>query len=274
MARLLDLALEVRNIIYHEVVRGARVRFALPGEKFRLSTCAALLVCCKQISAEFFPIFHEDVRINLSTKIDKKKGTIPLPNIRLDAIQHAKLQLSVFATDGGMIVLKGMTGLKSFTFPVEETFDIPSHIFECNTQPICHCIPESDWQTDWKSAWEASMDCPDCNEALALGHLQRQIHTRKALLVGKCRCNVPRDGYGSDGYECACSDNPIRKVIGAWEYSNQPFKLIAEAAIYDDTGFIGDWTGFFDLGAKEMVICDTIDNDLIIDEFVVDLQGY
>jgi hypothetical protein len=237
MARLLDLPLEVRNMIYHKVARGAKVKFVAPGEKLQLSTCGALLVCCKQVSTEFLPIFHEDVRINFSTKIDKTLGTILLPSIQLDAIRHVKLSSIVFATNGGMLALRRMSNLKSFTFPVPGGFDIPEYIFECMSGPICDCS-DSSLYDEWGEC--GYPECPNCDEKYALGELQDQINRRKGLLVGQCACNNDRDGYDYDPYECMCSDNPIRKVIGVWEYLNKPFKLTAEAAICDETGCIGD----------------------------------
>jgi hypothetical protein len=93
------ISIEVRNMIYQEVARGAIVTFTWRA-RVRLSTCGALLVCSKQVNTEFLPILLKHAQIDLSQHIDRKTGVIQLPGVKVAAVQHVKLSPDIFATGG------------------------------------------------------------------------------------------------------------------------------------------------------------------------------
>ncbi|KPI43983.1 uncharacterized protein AB675_6455 [Cyphellophora attinorum] len=264
MAQFLDLPIEIRNMIYRNVARRARVRFAYM-TVFPLSTCGALLVCCKQINAEFFPAFLELARIDFSRKIHRKTGVVQLPGIQSAAIQHVSLGLNVFASDGGMILLKNMSNLKSFTYKAVGYYNIPGSVLK----HVEACHNKDDTVPD-----DPSDECCDiCSEKCAVDHLKDQVNKYPDILLGNC--TAADDENGCNGDPQCCAGNPIRKVIGVWEYTGKPFKLIAQVYIEDlEFALDDDWIGFFDLGSKEMVICSGEDHDDIKTRFLVDLHGY
>jgi hypothetical protein len=220
MAQLLDLPLEVRNMIYQHVARGAKVRFA-PVARYPLSTCGALLVCCKQISAEFLPTFLELARIDFTTTIYKKTGVTMLLRFPVSAIQHAKLRPIVFADDGGMIQLRAMSRLQSFTYKVDDCYRVPETVME--TSIDCHSdCPDSEAFVD---------DCTYCDQKYALLELKDTVNERKSILVGMDYPREAEDAY--DVNERHRKRNAIRKIIGAWEFAGKPFKLIAQVDIKD-----------------------------------------
>ncbi|KPI36915.1 uncharacterized protein AB675_6083 [Cyphellophora attinorum] len=115
---LLALPIEIRNLIYRNVVHEATVKNVAPGTEFRLSTYGALLACCRQVRTEFFPLFLEAARIDFSSKIDKTTAIVRVPGLQLSAVQHARLDGHAFGGAGGMNLLKAMPNLKSLIYTV------------------------------------------------------------------------------------------------------------------------------------------------------------
>jgi hypothetical protein len=215
MSRSPTLPPEIRTIVYRHVAHGAKVKFS-PGKP--LSTCGALLVCCKTIRDEFLPIFYEEVRIDFSARVDRNTGAVQLPNIELGDLRHVKLEEHVFAGEVGMDLLRSMSNLVSLTFPC----DTETYVYGCSEWPQlradCHC----DYCSSRLAAYVAGRT-EDFEDA-ALNDLKEAIEGQTTALIGTCPCHDP-DGQGH--VNCP-GDTPRRKVIAVWQFLRKPFKLNAE----------------------------------------------
>jgi hypothetical protein len=245
------------------VIRDAELASAAPSTEFRLSTCGALLVCCGQIRAEFFPIFLETLRIDFSSTIGKSTGVVQVPDLQLSAVQHARLDGHAFRGPGGMNLLKAMSNLKSLIYTVAG-YGV--------------YFLEKDYARETPGGFDSWT-------------LKAQIDREPNKLLGKCVCPEARDREGGKPYarnECYCSDNPIRKVIGVWEFLDRPFRLIAKVSLEDEVGREDEWvsllrdvlgriandyvqSGYFDLGSKQMVVTK---HNVYMGHFDVDLKEY
>ncbi|KPI45048.1 uncharacterized protein AB675_2516 [Cyphellophora attinorum] len=253
---------EIRAMVYRHVAHGARVIFR-PNRP--LSTCGALLVSCKTIRDEFLPIFYEEVRIDFSARIDNNTGAVQLPNIELGDLRHVKLSENVFAGSGGMILLRRISSLKSFTFACNVECYLPGCMGDaagCVNGSCEVCL--SGLET---YPYHSSGDLG----GNAMEVLKEAVEFRKSYLLGSCGCHY---SHNLDPIDCP-GGNPRRKVIGAWQYMGKPFKLSAEVwFIVDGSAPLTSLFGMFDLETKTMVVRSAANPDEILGQFTVDLEDF
>lgn len=218
---LLAKSNDIRQEIYKHVAVDHPVKFVagIFKSKKHMSPCASLLVSCKQINAEFRPIFSQEAHIDISGCIIDKKNFMHEVgrSIEVGAVKHLKINPSTLSGTEVLSLIKTMTKLESLTF---QQFgghldyylagDLVNDELEHHDCCSCTCVLNPRAAT-----YSAAFRC-----------LADEIIERPNTLVGKCQC----DEEPYVGLEC-CENDAFRKVIVVWQYLGQPFQLMTEVPV-------------------------------------------
>lgn len=231
-SKFLSIPQEARDMIYNLAAEEVDSEFlsgtfhtAIP--KGEWPAFVGLLASCKQVYAEFHPLFHSaKSRIDVSSSLDAGSGAVKA-SVKPHLIRHIKIKTSVLAGINVNNLLNSMENLKSFLYYGCAYYTIGGQ-FGLESQ-----IRRQTYETGLTKQDQYILDrVPTPTYDQLVGYLETAIRRNTRLLTRGCKGHESDDEGDEEDHQAWCEgcggDKPVQEVARAWDARGRPFRLIAE----------------------------------------------